>query len=110
MSTINYTSRYHKAVFCEGDIANSAKRAMLFVNFEYNAGGEPVFRSTKLNVRENLRSKRFLAQLRRDALRRRIRAQRRTGGRKYLPIKTRIELAANRQKNNSTPDRVVWGR
>lgn len=114
MSAINYTSRFQKAVFCEEDIRNTAARAMLFVNFEYKAGGEPVFRSTNVNVRKNLRAKRFLAERRTQETRRRISAQRRTGARRSLPLKTRLEVAARRgikvAKRNSTSDRLVWGR
>lgn len=114
MSAINYTSRFEKAVFCEEDIRNSAARAMLFVNFEYKAGGEPVFRSTKVNVRKNLRAKRFLAERRKQETLRRIKAQRRAGARRSVPLKTRLELAARRgievASRNSTSDRVVWGR
>ena len=114
MSAINYTSRFQKAVFCEEDIRNTAARAMLFVNFEYKAGGEPVFRSTKVNVLKNLRAKRFLAQCRAQETRRRVRVQRRTGARRSVPLKTRLEVAARRginvAKRNSISDRVVWGR
>ncbi len=114
MSAINYTSRFQKAVFCEEDIRNAAARAMLFVNFEYKAGGEPVFRSTKVNVLKNLRAKRFLAACRRQETLRRIKVQRSTGARRSVPLKTRLEMAARRginvAKRNSTSDRVVWGR
>jgi hypothetical protein len=114
MSNINYGSRFQKAVFCEEDITNSASRAMLFVGFEYRAGGEPVYRSTKKNVRKNLRSKRFLAELRRAALKRHINAQRRTGVRRPH-LKTVLEMKARRAKSSipsraNNDVRVVWGR
>lgn len=119
MSAINYTSRFQKAVFCEEDIRNSAARAMLFVNFEHRAGGEPVFRSTKVNVRKNLRAKRFLAARRKQETLRRLRCAlfhgaRKGAHRKLVPLKRRLELAARRgikvAARNSISDRVVWGR
>jgi len=115
MSNINYGSRFQKAVFCEEDITNSASRAMLFVGFEYRAGGEPVYRSTKKNVRKNLRSKRFLAELRRAALKSRIRMKRRAGVGSVHLSKTVLEMRAS-QGRSLTPSRanndvrLVWGR
>ncbi len=116
MCNINYASRYKKVAFCEEDVNNLAKRAMLFSGFEYNAGGEPVYRSSKLNVRKIPRANRFLAQRRRDALKRRIKARRRgvsvMGLRGH--IKAVIEMKARRgklaPKRASNNVRVIWGR
>ena len=77
--SINYTSRYKKSLFCEDDIRNTAKRSWLFVNFEYKAGGEPVFRSVQPNVRKA--TKKFVRSMERFAIRQRInvaRAKRKT--------------------------------
>lgn len=110
MSAINYTSRFKKAVFCEKDIKNSAKRAMLFVNFEYRAGGEPVFRSTEVNVRKNLRGSKFIWGMRSAATRKRLLVRRKTGVSVSLPIKIRLKMKARKQKvapsRNSTA--VSW--
>lgn len=80
MSTINYKfARHTQRIFAEGDIKNPAQRAMYFVNFEYKAGGEPVFRGTKENKHSVPAGRAFLAARKREQTRRRIRVARKQG-------------------------------
>jgi hypothetical protein len=77
--TINYEfSRHTPRLFCEDQIKNPAARAMLLINFEYRAGGEPVFRSTNTRIRKG--KNKFVSARKHAQTAARLRAARKAGG------------------------------
>ena len=101
---------------------NEATRRMLFVGYEERAGGEPVFRSSTVNVLKNLRAKRFLGEMRRRNSKARIMrciTARRAGGPKMrmlsmLAIAHRRKAAVKQPKRNTVETvggiERSWGR
>jgi hypothetical protein len=118
---INYQSRFKRITFCDDEMRNVAMRMMLFVGHEERAGGEPVFRSSRLNVLKNLRAKRFLGEMRRrnnTARIKRCMAARRAGGPKGGPLQlSMLAIAYRRKAAVKQPKRAtvqtregLWGR
>ena len=70
---INYSSRYSKDAFV--DYKNVAKRRMLFVDFEYEGGGEPVYRGYALALPKKVRV-RFVSERNQRNMRARVKNMR----------------------------------